>query len=145
MWCVLFSWNTRFEIHPFPLLPTNSSNFIHIKSFSPNQATVMSLRFFTWEVNSMEGYGESKRVCKYTQDLILNDDALTITLEEQLCHFYRKRLKFIPSIRFQKFEEKLKYYNWFQEVNFSIKDFFSKCDQIRSPLRIWSHLPKKSL
>ena len=26
---------------------------------------------------------------------------------------------------------------------FSIKDFFSKCDQIRSFLRIWSHLLKK--
>ena len=28
---------------------------------------------------------------------------------------------------------------------FSIKDFFSKCDQIRRKLRIWSHLLKKSL
>ena len=26
-----------------------------------------------------------------------------------------------------------------------IKDFFSKYDQIRRELRIWSHLPKKSL
>ena len=30
-------------------------------------------------------------------------------------------------------------------MKFSTKDFFSKCDQIRSFLRIWSHLPKKSL
>ena len=29
--------------------------------------------------------------------------------------------------------------------SFSIKDFFSKCDQSRSFLRIWSHLLKKSL
>ena len=29
--------------------------------------------------------------------------------------------------------------------NFSIKDFLSKCDQICSFLRIWSHLLKKSL
>ena len=28
---------------------------------------------------------------------------------------------------------------------FSIKDLFNKCDQIRSKLRIWSHLLKKSL
>ena len=28
---------------------------------------------------------------------------------------------------------------------FSIKDFFSKCDQIRRKLQIWSHLLKKSL
>ena len=32
-----------------------------------------------------------------------------------------------------------------RNMKFSIKDFFSKCDQIRSILRIWSHLPKKSL
>ena len=32
-----------------------------------------------------------------------------------------------------------------QEMKFSTKDFFSKCDQIRKKLRIWSHLLKKSL
>ena len=32
-----------------------------------------------------------------------------------------------------------------QKIRFSIKDFFGKCDQIRSFLWIWSHLPKKSL
>ena len=31
-----------------------------------------------------------------------------------------------------------------QKMRFSIKDFFSKCDQIHSFLRIWSHLLKKS-
>ena len=30
-------------------------------------------------------------------------------------------------------------------MKFSIKDFFSKCDQIRWKLGIWSHLLKKSL
>ena len=35
--------------------------------------------------------------------------------------------------------------NTAQKMKFSIKDFFSKCDQIRSFLRIWSHLLKKSL
>ena len=30
-------------------------------------------------------------------------------------------------------------------MKFSIKDFFSKCDQIRSFMRILSHLLKKSL
>ena len=32
-----------------------------------------------------------------------------------------------------------------QKMKFSNKDFFSKCDQIRSFLRNWSHLLKKSL
>ena len=31
------------------------------------------------------------------------------------------------------------------KMKFSIKDFFSKCDQIRSFMQIWSHLLKKSL
>ena len=30
-------------------------------------------------------------------------------------------------------------------MKFPIDDFFSKCDQIRRKLRIWSHLLKKSL
>ena len=30
-------------------------------------------------------------------------------------------------------------------MKFSIKDFLSKCNQIRSFLRLWSHLLKKSL
>ena len=32
-----------------------------------------------------------------------------------------------------------------QKMKFSIKDFFNKCDQVRSFLRIWSHLLKKTL
>ena len=32
-----------------------------------------------------------------------------------------------------------------QNMKFSIEDFFSKCEQIRSFLRIWSHLLKKFL
>ena len=35
--------------------------------------------------------------------------------------------------------------NTAQKMKFSIKAFFSKCDQIRSFLRIWSNLLKKSL
>ena len=31
-----------------------------------------------------------------------------------------------------------------QKMKFSIKDFFSKCDQIRRKLQIWSHLLRKS-
>ena len=36
-------------------------------------------------------------------------------------------------------------FNTAQKMKFSIKDFFSKCDQIRRFLRIWSHLLEKSL
>ena len=37
------------------------------------------------------------------------------------------------------------FYHTAQKMKLSIKDFFSKCDQIRRKLRIWSHLLKKSL
>ena len=32
-----------------------------------------------------------------------------------------------------------------QKTKFSVKDFFSKCDQMSRKLQIWSHLLKKSL
>ena len=35
--------------------------------------------------------------------------------------------------------------NTAQKIKFSIKDFFSKCEQIRSFLMIWSYLLNKSL
>ena len=35
--------------------------------------------------------------------------------------------------------------NTAQKMKFSIKDLFSKCDQIRRKLRIWLHLLNKSL
>ena len=35
--------------------------------------------------------------------------------------------------------------NTAQKMKFSIRNVFSKCGQIRSYLRIWSHLVKKSL
>ena len=38
-----------------------------------------------------------------------------------------------------------KFLNTAQKIKFSIMNFFSKCDQILSFLRIWSHLVEKSL
>ena len=34
--------------------------------------------------------------------------------------------------------------SFYTETKFSIQDLFSKCDQIRSFLQIWSHLLRKS-
>ena len=47
--------------------------------------------------------------------------------------------------RYSKLKESLNSWNTAQKIKFSIKDFFSKCDQIRRKLRLWSHLLKKSL
>ena len=42
------------------------------------------------------------------------------------------------------YEDLISFYT-VQKMKYSIKDFFSKYDQIRSFLQIWSHLPNKSL
>ena len=47
------------------------------------------------------------------------------------------KLKFSNILRSQKVTA--------QKMNFAMKDFFRKCDQIRSFPRIWSHILKKSL
>ena len=44
---------------------------------------------------------------------------------------------------FESRNEKQNYYC--TKMKFSIKDFFSKCDQIHSFLQIWSHLLKKPI
>ena len=51
--------------------------------------------------------------------------------------FHRGFIKLILS--------KFLFVNIAQKMKFSIKDFFSNCDQIRSFLRIWSQLLKKSI
>ena len=45
----------------------------------------------------------------------------------------------------QKMKFNLRDYHTAQKMKFPIKNFFSKQDQIRRKLRIWSHLLKKSL
>ena len=65
--------------------------------------------------------------------------------------FYRGRvfLTFLRStIKTNSKDETINHSNIYftaQKMKFSIKDFFSKWDQIRRKLRIWSHLVKQSL
>ena len=55
------------------------------------------------------------------------------------CSRHSKFVKIIPILIHSKISATT------QKMKFSIKDVFSKCDQIRWKLRIWSHLQKKSL
>ena len=48
-------------------------------------------------------------------------------------------LKYLPAVRTKIL------WNTAQKTKFSIKDFFTKCDQIRRKLLIWSHLLQKFL
>ena len=70
-----------------------------------------------------------------------------------LAHFstirsHKNFLASLPSRGFERMESKiLKVISYFttQKMKFPIKDFFSKCDQIRKQLQIWLHLLKKSV
>ena len=79
-------------------------------------------------------------------------------LDSRDAQYYLTRAKSIKNIerfraRTKTFEDSYFPYSNLEETftpqkihhKFSINDFFSKCDQIRRKLRIWSHLLKKSL
>ena len=66
--------------------------------------------------------------------------------------YFEQRLPFTPNCqekqvltRKDSLTKAIQYITTAQKIKFSIKDFFSKCDQIRRKLRIWSHLLEKSL
>ena len=64
-------------------------------------------------------------------------DEILILVPNRLClDFVCKIFKYYYHIRTQHTAQKIKFF---------IKDFSSKCDQIRRKLRIWSNLLKKSL
>ena len=71
--------------------------------------------------------------------LMYLDNFIVLTIEN---------LKYI-FLRSLPFTQLKQHYNYSrhtaQNMKFPIKDFFSKCNQIRSLLRIWSHLLKKFL
>ena len=71
---------------------------------------------------------------------------LYLSLFQIFLNFNEKHLEIIPQekklIKGDLF--KVKNNSYCTEIKFSIKDFFSKCDQIRRKLRILSHLLKIS-
>ena len=57
---------------------------------------------------------------------------------------FRERVCMLPGLKVSYLVQKCVFYTA-QKVKSSIKNFFSKCDQIPSFLRIWSHILKKFL
>ena len=73
--------------------------------------------------------------------VLLSTIVIEILYILQLCH---QVTGMILSIKFS-LENILNVAYTVQKMKFSVKDFFSKCNQIRGFLRTWSHLLKKSL
>ena len=67
---------------------------------------------------------------------------MEIEIDMKIMEIYSTSLKFAVKVELRNFF--LSIYSE-QKIKLSIEDFFSKCDQIRSKLWIWSHLQKKSL
>ena len=89
--------------------------------------------------------------------LVLKIKGSFVELKNQFDRFWRNILTFKISKLRKSHETVMTFYprsnqiiknknmHFTKEMEFSIKDFFSKCDQIGRKLLIWSHLLKKSL
>ena len=86
---------------------------------------------------------------KVKLDLLTDIDMLLMVekgVRGKICHSIYRYAK--ANNKYMKHYDESKespYFNTAQKMRFSIKDFFSKCDQICRKLRIWSHLLKKPL
>ena len=85
----------------------------------------MSKRKYKVTFDRFKSYSAKCSICYKTNILNVHESALTSHMKSKK-HCER-------------------HYNTAQNMKFSIKDFFSKCGQIRRKLRIWSHLLKKCL
>ena len=135
--------NQKWEI-PHTVLERRTLCFSSYKKLQIKSKTVMS-----WSSRKKEHF--------LYRLLCLKDFLLTFVLFQ--CIVYWIHCQNIPTFTYQKkllhtlfclFLKSLKTFsvslipNTAQKMKFSIMDFFSKCDQIRRKLRIWSHLQKKS-
>ena len=96
-----------------------------------------------------------KKFCKICRTIPVPEAQAWKFIKKRLCDFYEtfKNIFFTDQFRAtasalrNRLLKNLKYMEASpvteQKIKFSIKDFFSKCDQIRKKLRIWSHLLKK--
>ena len=116
---------------PFPkkkilvIAATHCVKSVHIQSYSDPYSVQM--RENTNQNNSEDGH------LLHSENLHKNIYQGFLALSNFVWFLYFVRLIFWS------------YTNLVQNMKFSIKYFFSKCDQIRRKLRIWSHLLKKSL
>ena len=110
----------------------------------------LSFRWVT-EYNKESNWGGKKyKVYDYNSISISNIDLLLLRIYLTIEHYkpeknmiWRKYfISWGPSFSSLKHEKEC---STAQKMKFSIKDFFSKCNQIRSFLRIWPDLLKKSL
>ena len=90
----------------------------------------LSRRFFLHNINE----NMQKSWGNILTSVSLLKTCIIVVYYNTFCPYKYFSIQFLPG-----------YVKHLQKMKFSIKDFFSKCDQIRSFLRIWSHLLKKSL
>ena len=78
-------------------------------------------------------FSKCEQICSFLRiSLQLPENWCCVGLPENMCCVGLQDFRYLSA-------------NTAQKMKLFIEDFFIKCDQIRRFLRIWSHLPKKSL
>ena len=95
--------------------------------------------FKTWRLAKI--FAKSRLTIFTKRSALMFDRVLTITSQLLIVAIHLRILMIL--IQFSVFLQMP--INTAQKMKFSIKDFSSKCGQIRRKLRIWSHLLEKSL
>ena len=95
--------------------------------------------FKTWRLAKI--FAKSRLTIFTKRSALMFDRVLTITSQLLIVAIHLRILRIL--IQFSVFLQMP--INTAQKMKFSIKDFSSKCGQIRRKLRIWSHLLEKSL
>ena len=88
----------------------------------------LSRRFFLHNINE----NMQKSWGNILASVSLLKTCIIVVYYNTFCPYKYFSIQFLPG-----------YVKHLQKMKFSIKDFFSICDQIRSFLRVWSHLLKK--
>ena len=120
-------------------------------AFKTNKTRVSSFEFETSLKKIYRlSFGRTYSSMSSTEDF-QKEFSFTIT-ENSWDHFVLKTKNKNNMFQIQPFMDLVKprlipadFINTTQKMKFPIQDFFSKCDQIHSFLRIWSHLLKKCL
>ena len=110
-----------------------------------------------WQYNKLKIEGNQNVKFLVKQSPISNDSLLTLSMVEKFSKFVIKRSRcsvksnhlqgmsgLLLVLIFRKICSRYSGYSA-QKMKISIKDFVSKCNQIRRKLWTWSHLLKKSL
>ena len=150
-----------FECRDLFVLIINITKTEHLSKEFYKNVSYLRTNFLTSTINLQPTIPTRSKWCTSFQNCSVNKNMKTLYIlhiKRKIVNHFRSKFHFYTPenirkpevfLRFQgvrRYRLRLKFGSITrQKMKFSIKDFFSKCHQIRRKLRIWSHLLKKSL